>query len=155
MRWGGGRWLAIALIAASMALAACSQEHSQSPAKSEDDDPAHVVKVEGTDLKRVTLTARAADRLGIVATEQVSEVPSAGSPTPVKAVPSAAVMYDKNGEAWVYIVTQPRTYVRASISVDRIEGSLVLLDSGPPVGTVVVTVGGAELLGCELGVGGG
>jgi hypothetical protein len=154
MRWGGGRWLAIGLVASSVAFAACSQETS-APGKSDDDDPAHVVKVDGSDLKRVTLSVRAVDRLGIVATEQVKELSSAGSTTPVKAVPSAAVIYDKNGEAWVYTVTQPRTYMRVSISVDRIEGSLVILESGPAAGTVVVTVGGAELLGCELGVGGG
>lgn len=151
----GRLWLATGLIAATVALVACSQDHPQSAARSDDDDPAHVVKVEGTDLKTVTLSARAADRLGIVATEQVREVSTASSATPVKAVPATAVMYGKNGDIWVYTVTRPRTYVRASISVDSIEGNLVILESGPAVGTVVVTVGGAELLGIELGVGGG
>jgi hypothetical protein len=155
MTVGGRALLATGLIAATVVLAACSQDQSSSAAKNDDDDPAHVVMLAGSDLKTVTLTAHAVDRLGIVATEQVREVSTAGSPTPVKAVPAAAVIYDKNGDSWVYTVTQPRTYVRASISVDRIEGNLVILDSGPAVGTVVVTVGAAELLGCELGVGGG
>jgi hypothetical protein len=55
----------------------------------------------------------------------------------------------------VYTAKQARTYVRAKVEVDTIEEGLVLLDLGPPPGTDVVIVGAAELLGVELGVGGG
>jgi hypothetical protein len=142
------------LIVATVALAACSQEHSQANGKSDDDDPATLVRIEGTDIKGVVLTARATERLGII-TEQVREVSDTGAPALVKAVPSSALIYDKNGNAWVYTTKQPRIYVRASVMVDRIEGDLLILESGPAPGTAVVTVGAAELLGVELGVGGG
>jgi hypothetical protein len=64
------------------------------------------------------------------------------------------LIYDKNGDIWVYTAKQPRTYVRQRVRIARIEGDLAILDSGPPAGTPVVTVGAAELLGSELGVGG-
>jgi hypothetical protein len=147
-----GHWLAAGLMAAIVALAACSQEHTAT--KSEDDDPARLVRVEGTDLKGVALTARAAERLGIK-TEPVREVLTPGGTTPVKAVPVAALLYDKNGDVWVYTPAQPRTYVRQRVGVARIDGDLAILGSGPAPGTAVVTVGVAELLGSELGVGGG
>jgi hypothetical protein len=147
-------WSVVGLIAATVAFAACSQESSRSTAKVDDDDPATVAQVAGTDLKTVTLSSRAEERLGIK-TEQVREVSRAGMPGPVKAVPPAALIYDKNGSAWVYTAKQARTYVRAKVEVDTIEEGLVLLDLGPPPGTDVVIVGAAELLGVELGVGGG
>jgi hypothetical protein len=45
--------------------------------------------------------------------------------------------------------------VRQRVGVARIDGDLAILGSGPAPGTAVVTVGVAELLGTELGVGGG
>ena len=44
-------------------------------------------------------------------------------------------------------------YVRAPIDVIRIDGDRALLSDGPPLGTEVVTVGAAELLGTEYEVG--
>lgn len=143
-------WLAAGLVA--VVLAACSQEHSENGAKGDDDDPAKVVKVEGTDVKSVILTARAADRLGIK-TEPVREPSTPGS-TPIKAVPLAALFYDKSGDVWVYTTTAPRTYLRQRVKVARIEGDMAILESGPGAGTAVVSVGAAELAGSEFGVGG-
>jgi len=65
-------------------------------------------------------------------------------------VPYGAVIYDAEGEAWVYTNPAPLTFVRAPIDVDSIEGDVAILAEGPPVGTMVVTVGGAELYGAEF-----
>ena len=71
------------------------------------------------------------------------------------AIPYSALVYDKAGKTWVYTNPQGRDYVRQAIEVQRIEGDLAYLSSGPPVGTAVVTVGTAELWGVDTGVGGG
>ena len=55
---------------------------------------------------------------------------------------------------WTFASPAPLTFVRERIGVDYVRGDLAVLFSGPPAGTRVVTVGAAELLGAELGVGG-
>jgi hypothetical protein len=147
-----GLWVVALLIAAALTLAACSPDHPES-GKSEEEDPARVTRVEGSDLKSVTLTAHAAERIGI-RTEPVRELSQPGGGAPVKSVPLAALIYDKSGDSWVFVATQPRTFVRQRVIVARVEDQLVFLESGPAAGTAVVTVGGAELLGSEYGVGG-
>jgi len=72
----------------------------------------------------------------------------------VRVVPYAAVIYGVHGETWVYTNPEPLVYVREPVTVHYIEGDLAVLSEGPPAGTVVVTAGGAELLGAESGVGG-
>jgi hypothetical protein len=104
----------------------------------------------GTDPSRVILTAEAAKRLGIE-TAMVRDSQVQGKLR--KVVPYAAVFYDLNGKTWVYTNPQPLTFVRASISVDSIDGDLAALSDGPPSGTEVVTVGSPELYGTEFGVG--
>jgi hypothetical protein len=94
------------------------------------------------------LSAKAAERLGI-ATGAVS---AAGAGT---TIPYSALVYDKAGKTWVYTNPEGRDYVRQAIEVQRIDGDLAYLSSGPPVGTAVVTVGTAELWGVDTGVGGG
>ena len=75
-----------------------------------------------------------------------------GSGTPRKIVHYAAVIYDVNGETWVYTNPELLVFIRQSISIDYIEDDLAFLTEGPPAGTEVVTVGGAELYGAETGV---
>jgi hypothetical protein len=58
-----------------------------------------------------------------------------------------------NGQAWVYTMPQPLTYVRHRVTVDYVEGDRAVLSDGPPPGTAIVTDGVAELYGIELGVG--
>lgn len=70
-----------------------------------------------------------------------------------KTIPYAAVLYDAKGNTWVYTNPEPLVFIRQSIRIDTIAGDQVLLVEGPPVGAAVVTVGGAELLGTEFGVG--
>jgi hypothetical protein len=64
------------------------------------------------------------------------------------------VVYDTDGSSWTYVNTAPRTYVREPIVITRIEGSVAVLSSGPPLGAAVVTVGAAELLGTEYNISG-
>jgi hypothetical protein len=108
--------------------------------------PATVEDIPGSAVRRVVLTALAAQRLDI-RTEPVAK--AAGGP----AVPVQAIVYDPTGRSWVYTNPAPLTYVRAAIAVDHVDGELAVLRTGPPVGTAIVTVGGQELLGTEYGVG--
>lgn len=104
--------------------------------------PAVLEPVPGTDLHRVTLSARAAERLRIVTAPAVATRGRI-------AVPYAAVLYDVDGDAWVYTSPEPLVYVRHRVRVDYIDGTQAVLSEGPAPGTAVVTAGGAELLGAE------
>lgn len=150
------RWLAI-LITAALAVAVFvtvqvlrDDSTSSNQEALTHQEPAVVERIEDSDLSRVILSERAAERLQIqteaVRTEQVN-----GSPTLV--IPFSAVYYAPTGEAWVYTNPEPLTYIRHSITVDRVEGELTYLSDGPPAQTNVVTVGVAELYGTEYGIG--
>jgi hypothetical protein len=67
-------------------------------------------------------------------------------------VPYSALLYQPDGGSVVYTVTGPLTYTLATVSVASMQGSQVYLTGLTP-GTVVVTVGGEELLGVQDGVG--
>jgi hypothetical protein len=136
----------IGLALAAFLVTACSQGEVAGIVS--EDPPVKVEKNEATGLSRLTLSAKAAERLGI-ATGAVS---AAGAG---KAIPYSALVYDKTGKTWVYTNPEGRDFVREAIEVQRIEGDLAFLSSGPPVGTAVVTVGTAELWGVDTGVGGG
>ena len=81
------------------------------------------------------------------------ELSMLGSGALKKVVPYSAVIYDLTGGTWVYTSPEPLTYVREPISVDYIEGDMAVLADGPDVGTLVATVGVAELYGIDTGVG--
>jgi hypothetical protein len=68
-------------------------------------------------------------------------------------VPAAALLYDVDGDTWVYTNPEGRAYVRAEVKVVAIKADLATLSAGPPAGTAVVTVGVAEVFGAEIGVG--
>lgn len=141
------------LIIPGLLLSACSVQ-ADAPKRIE---PAHVEKVEGTELNRLTLTARAAERIGIL-TATVWETPPSARRTALgnemqRKVPYDALIYGLNGETWVYTSSEPLLFVRQLVSVDYIEGDAAVLSDGPPLGTVVVTAGAAELFGIEFGVG--
>lgn len=141
--------LYVVLIIAGLQLTACSEPKS----KTEKIEPAHVEAIEGSALKRVLLTTKAMERLDIK-TDQVSENLTTYSPKTVKkSVPYAALIYDPQGGAWVYTSPEPQVFVRHSIDVDYIKGDTVILNDGPPAGTVIATVGVAELYGTETGMG--
>lgn len=143
------RLLAIVLIVLVAILFYRNTPRSDKPVKSE---PAKVESVLGTELNRVTLTAKAAERLDIQ-TVPVRKEWVALSGRVQTVVPYSSVIYGLHGETWVYTSPEPLTFVRHSIIIDYIDADLAVLSDGPPLGTLVVTVGVAELYGIDTGVG--
>jgi len=109
-------------------------------------EPAVLEDVEGQTLRRIVLTPQAAARLGI---ETVPVRASAEG----KVIPYAALIYGAHGETWVYTSPERLQFLRAPVVVERIEGELAYLRSGPPSGTEIVTVGAAEVYGTEFELG--
>jgi ABC-type uncharacterized transport system auxiliary subunit len=128
----------VAATVAAVMLAACggavSDEHERT-------EP-YTLKPVNDHVSSVTLTEVAAERIDI----QTAEVTSEGDSL---VVPSDAVFIDAHGGFWVYTNPNPLEFVREQITVVREEGGLAILSDGPPVGTVVVTVGVPELYGAE------
>jgi hypothetical protein len=143
------RWLAmLGLLIAVPQLSACTQTSAEATGGAE---PAKVEHVEGSsDTSRLTLTAKAAERLGIQ-TAEIREQKVAGKPR--KVIPYGALLYDAEGATYVYVTPQPLTYIREPVTVDYITAGSVVLTAGPAAGTRVVSVGAAELYGTETGVG--
>lgn len=139
-------WLAALLLLAGIMLAGCAAAAEAVP----EDNPAQVEPIEGTDRSQVTLTEEGAGRVGIQ-TEPVG-LSAGGTGGPQSMISLAAVLYDKDGKTWTYTNPSSLTFVPRELVIDRIEGDTAILASGPPPGTEVVTVGGAELLGAEYGV---
>jgi hypothetical protein len=135
---------AMLVLVASLLGAACGASQAE-PAAPE--SPAQVEPIAGTNLKQVTLTERAVERLGIQTTEVASG--SAGQTS----VPYAAVFYTADGQTWVYTNPEGSSYVRAPVEIVTVTDGTAELSSSPPAGTLVVTVGVAELFGTETGVG--
>jgi len=163
----------VILIVAGLGGSACTHK-TEMPAQSK---PAKTEAVQGTELSRVTLSPKAAERLDIktaaMRDEQVkarkSSPAGAGAAKPTaagagakervdvamsstrKVVPTSAVLYDAKGKTWVYTNPEPLVFVRHAVSIDYIDGDRAVLLDGPASGTAVVTVGAAELLGTEYG----
>ncbi len=138
------RWLITGLAVVALALGACSSSTSSAPKV----EAITMEEDEGSGLKTLTLSEKAAQRLGV----ETAEVGAAGSGT---SIPYAAIVYDAQGKTWTYVNEQPLVYKGAEITVDEISGDTARLSAGPPAGTQVVTTGAAELYGAEIGVGGG
>lgn len=142
------RWMVIILvILAGLLLPACS---SVQPLEAASEKPAIVEPIEGTELNRLILTEKAVQRLDIhtapVRAELVED-------SPREVIPYSALIYDLNGGTWIYVSPSPLTYVREPVTVDYIEGDMVVLAAGPAAGTEVVTVGVPELYGADTGIG--
>ena len=140
-------WLLLLLIIAGLQLAACGQTPAATTNKPK---PATVEKIDGSEFNRVVLTEKAAQRLAIQ-TAPIREEQLNG--TQRKVIPYAAVVYGLKGETWAYTNPQPLTFVRQPITVDYIEGDMVVLVDGPATGTAVVIAGVAELYGTDTGIG--
>lgn len=136
--------LILAVAAAGTTLSGCTS--TRGPHEAEYPAPAAVASIPGSRVNTVTLTELGARRLGI-RTQQVAAAPAGST------IPLTALVYGPDGDAWTYEQTAALTYVRQPVVVDRIDAGTVVLRSGPPVGTPVVTLGGQELLGAEYGVG--
>jgi hypothetical protein len=136
------RWAAAVLaLSVGLTMAACSGESATAEAP----NPAVVEQATGSEPPLITLTEQGAARTGIE-----TAVVAAQSPL---TVPYRALLYDPNGDTWVYTSPEPLSYVRQPVTVDTIDGEQVILTDGPAAGTEIVTVGVAELYGAELGIG--
>jgi len=133
------------LIIIGLQLTACAPKET----KVEKIQPFQLEEIDGSDLKRVILTAKAAERLDIQ-TSQVQDEQISGVSR--KVVSYAAILYDLEGQTWLYTNPAPLTFVRESITVDFIDGDTAVLVKGPSSGTEVVVIGVAELYGTETGV---
>jgi hypothetical protein len=140
------RWTTVALIVAGLVLALAGCADVSSDSASEGDPSATLTEVPGTDVKQVTLTEKAAQRLDI----QMQPIVDQGG---AQVVPYASVVYDANGATWIYTSPAPFTFQRAPITVAGIVGDGAILAAGPGLGTQVVTVGTAELFGTENEIG--
>jgi hypothetical protein len=106
------------------------------------------IKRLGFGISQITLRERAAQRHDSQ-TDTIREHPSGRT-----IAPFASIIYDLDGDAWVYVVSAPLTYVRQNVAIERIVGPDAYLTEGPPPGTEVVIVGVPELYGTEVGVNG-
>jgi hypothetical protein len=132
------RSILVVFVFAVFVLSACG---GQVPVTGEKIAPSLLEPIEGTDLSKVILTEKAAERIGI------ETVPSSGME-----VPYAAVIYDIEGNTWIYTNPEPLTFVREPIVIDHIEGDTAVLAESLASDFNVVTVGVAELWGTETGV---
>lgn len=141
------RWVLVGLVVVAVAVGAIAiaSGGSQDDAVGPDVSPATVTPIKGSDVSKVTLSAVAAERLGIRTAPIV-----AGRGHEV--IPYDAVLYDASGKTFTYTSPRRLQFVRRPIHVARIEGSRAILSSGPPVGTAVVVIGSQELYGSEYGV---
>ncbi len=110
-------------------------------------EPAKVGTATEAGVKPVMFTAEAARRIGLE-TSAVTDVDRR------LVVDHAALIYDSAGGVWVYVVTEPLTYLRSPVEVSEVHRGRALLVEGPAVGTPVVTVGATQLFGEELGISG-
>jgi len=132
------------IFVATVLLAACGDPISDKYVI--EDDPATLEDVAGSELKKVTLTEQANQRLGI----ETDKVSVSGDNL---VVPSGALWLDVQGVFWVYMNPEPNVFLRHPVTVVDDDGARAVLSSGPPDGTTIVTVGVPELFGAEVGVG--
>lgn len=133
------RRVVVMMIIAGLLISACGASISETTAE---EGPAQVEHLDGAEPTRVTLTEDAAKRLDI----QTVTVRGDGGQI---VIPYAAILYDTQGDTWVYTNPEPLIFVRSPITVDRIEGDEAFLSAGPPSGSAVVTLGATELFGSE------
>ena len=129
----------VLVVFAVFGIVACSS----AAASDEPAPPARVVRVHGAKERRIILTPRAVRRLGL-RTAPVAAAPTGSS------VPYSALIYDPHGRTWVYEQVRPRTFQRARVTVDRVDGDVALLSAAPTAGTKVVSVAVAEVYGTEF-----
>jgi hypothetical protein len=137
-------WAVAFMVATAMSVSGCSGTEPH------DDTyrPAVIEEIEDSDVMRVTLTDDAAARIGL-------ELASAQRNGEYTAIPYAALIYDGDGEPWVFEADGELTFVRTEVIVDRVDGDVAWLSEGLSHGDRVVTVGATELYGAELEIDGG
>jgi multidrug efflux pump subunit AcrA (membrane-fusion protein) len=129
---------ALAVIGCGVALAACEEV----PSNLREAQPYKVSPIKGTDRNLVNMVDGTAALLPV----ETTEVRESGGK---KVIPHDALIYNPDGDVFVYTKPKAETYVRRPVRVDRVSGDRVWLAAGPEVGTTIVTTGSAELLATE------
>ncbi|MGH2705799.1 MAG: hypothetical protein ACRDJ4_12100 [Actinomycetota bacterium] len=133
--WAGATLLAF------LALAGCAARVEEKHVVNE---PLTIDKAADGGLQ-LTLTARAAERIGI---ETVTVEEAGGR----RVVPSGAVIVAADGKRFVYVNPERLVFTREPVVVEVENEGRAWLAEGPPAGTRVVTYGAAELFGAETGI---
>ena len=135
----------VVTVAAAASLTGCAEIEVP---LAEPYEPAHLESTGPDQPARVILTEEAQHRVQL----QTTLVKPHGADV---SLDHAALVYDKKGKPWVFTVIGPRTFTRAAVGIKEVQDdNLVILSSGPPAGTEVVTVGAIELWGTELEIAG-
>ena len=129
---------ALAVLASGLVLGACSEVASNL----RENQPYKVIGPEDAPIKTVQMEDATAALLPV----ETTSVRRKGNR---KVVPHDAVIYNPDGDVFVYTKPKAQTYRRAPIEVIRVHGNEALLSDGPPAGTTIVTTGSAELLATE------
>lgn len=129
------------LLVGAVALAACGNAGAAQKAEA---PPSRIVEVPNSNVRHIVLTERAIDRLGLETT------PVAAGTDGTTEVPYSAVIYTPTGRTWVYAQVAARTFERSEVVVGRVDAERAVLQSGPAVGTPVVSVAAAEVYGTEF-----
>ena len=137
-------WIIAIMILAVLQFWGCSEHKDH-----HFEHPSQLEEIEGSEFTRVILTAKAIERIDLQ-TAEVTEVRF--SPARL-AVPYSSIIYGPEGQTWVYTSPEPRTFERYTVEVDYIKGDWAVLNVGPPLGTLVVSVAAAEVYGTEFNVG--
>ena len=113
---------ALALTAGAFTLTGCGQATAADGVAGP--EPAVKEEIGDTEISTLTLTPEAVDRLGLMTVEVEG---GAGGLT----VAYAALIYDHDGDTWVYTNPEPEVFVRAAVEVDRIDGDTAHLTEDP------------------------
>jgi hypothetical protein len=128
----------IAVIGCGFTISACSEVESNL----REAQPYTVAPIKGTDRNTVTMADKTAGLLPV----ETTVLRSNGKR---KVVPHNALIYNPDGDVFVYTKPKPETYVRRPVRVQRVSGGRAWLTAGPEAGTTIVTTGSAELLATE------
>ncbi|MGH2745166.1 MAG: hypothetical protein ACRDLY_15460 [Thermoleophilaceae bacterium] len=128
----------LVVLAAGLTVSACAEVESNL----RETYPYEVNPIEGSDVQRVSM----ADETAALLPVETAAVGRTGKRT---VVPHEALIYNPDGDSFVYTKPKAETYVRAPVKVVRVEGDEAVLSDGPPAATTIVTTGAAELLATE------
>src|SRR3712207_3001517 len=101
----------LVLVVACSLLAACAEVESNLV----ESQPYRLESIPGSDIKRILMEDPTARKIGL----QTAEMGRAGKRT---VAPHAALIYNPEGDEFVYTKPAPRTYVRTPVEVTRIVG---------------------------------
>src|SRR3954452_18825952 len=148
--------IAVLLVATGLLLSANVASFGEE-GEVESDEAVQVEDTPGTDAKTLIFAEAAMSHIDIQ-TAPVKEIaaPHDGNHAGRRlAVPHSAVIYDAEGESWVYVSSAPGTFLRKRVAIDFMDDDHIFLTTGVTAGEDVVTVGVPELRGAEFGVGEG